>query len=463
MENIDIKQYKNIHLIGIGGCSMSGLARMFLSRGACVRGSDARHSPFTDELEAEGVRVFYGHDAKNVSGADLVIYSAAIPEDNPERRFADENGIPQIERCDALGLLSRDYGQVIGVSGCHGKTTITSMLALIGEYSNINPTVHVGGFVDFLNGGTRIGTNDMFITEACEYVESFLSLSPTIEIINNIDDDHLNYFKTIDNIVAAFRKYVALLPNDGRLIACVDDKRVLEIFNDFTGYKLSYGMNTDLTPDFYPSNIEYDSLGCPSFDLIRNNNGNPSNLGRIKLNIIGDFNILNAIAAAITALELGVDFCHIKRALSDFKPTRRRFEYYGEKSSVKYFHDYAHHPGEIRAVLNGAARYPHKHLFVVFQCNSYSRAKTLFTGDLDCFNAADEVLVPDIYPGREKDDGTVHARDMVAAINRSGVEAKYIPDFESIRDYLTENSAPGDIVVTLGSGDVYEKTRILLK
>lgn len=456
MDNFDISQYKNIYLVGIGGCSMSGLARLFMSRGIKVQGSDAKRSPFTDELEAHGVKVNFGHNAENVHGADLVVYSAAIPESNPERAEARALGIPEMERCDALGLLSSDYSQVVGVSGCHGKTTITSMLALIGEYSAVDPTVHVGGFVEFLNGGTRLGSHDTFITEACEYVESFLSLRPTIEIINNIDDDHLNYFKTIDNIVAAFKKYVALLPENGRLIACIDDTRVAGIYEEFSGKKISYGMGKNA--DFYPENIEYDELGCASYDLM--NRG--KKLCRVTLHIIGDFNILNSIAAAVTAMELGADIESITRALADFKPTRRRFEYYGESRGVKYFHDYAHHPGEIRAVLSGADKYPHKKLFVVFQCNSYSRAKTLFTGDMDCFRYADEVLVPDIFPGREKDDGTVHARDMVAAIVKSGVSARYIPDFEGIRDYLAENAHAGDLVVTLGSGDVFEKTRLLL-
>ncbi|NLB61707.1 MAG: UDP-N-acetylmuramate--L-alanine ligase [Clostridiales bacterium] len=455
MNLTNLSQFSKVHLVGIGGCSMSGLAQLFLHKGYHVQGSDAKRTPFVDSLEKQGIQVFIGHDASNVGKSDLLVYSAAIPEDNCERVYAREQNILQLERKDALGAISQTYKNVIGISGCHGKTTITSMLALINEYSKLNSTIHIGGFVDFLGGGVKIGSHDTFITEACEFVESFLSLCPDIIVLNNIDDDHLNYFKDIEHIVSAFEKFVNLLPENGLLIANTDDFRVKKIFDAHKGNKISFGLNN---ADFYPAKIVYNEMGYTEFNLI--NNG--VDLGRITLNIIGEYNMMNSIAASVCALQLGAKFENIALALHDFALARRRFEYYGTKQGAKVFHDYAHHPGEIKAVLGGAKKYPHNKMYVVFQCNSYSRAKTLFTKDVNCFNDADIVLVPDIFPGREKDDGTVHAKDMIEAINNSGVTAHYLAEFSDINDYLTKVLLPNDIVITLGSGDVFEKTRNLI-
>ena len=448
-----------VHFIGIGGCSMNGLAQILKANGFEVQGSDRTTSPFTERLHEVGIPVFIGHDAKNVEGCDTVIYSAAIHEDNVERIRAKELGIPEIERSVALGLISEKYKEVIGIAGCHGKTTITSMLALISENGGCNATVHVGGMVDFLNGGIRLGSPDLFITEACEYVESFLTLHPTVVLINNIDNDHLDYFKTFDNIVNAFRKFVARMPEGGLFIGCTDDEHVRMLLGEFGGRKLTYGLDKANDPDYYPENIEYSPLGCPEFDVMFRG----ERLGRIELNVPGKHNMLDALAATVVALSHGDSFELIADALAHFHAVQRRFEYYGERNGVRVFHDYAHHPAEIRAALDAGFRTKHNKMFVVFQCNSYTRAKTLFVDHVDCFRGADEVLVPDIYPGREKDDGSVHARDMVAGINRETNNAKYIPTFEQINSYLLENAHEGDIVITLGSGDVYKKTRLFLE
>ena len=447
-----------VHFIGIGGCSMTGLAQILRAKGFEVQGSDRTTSPFTERLDEVGIPVFIGHDPKNVEGCDTVIYSAAIHEDNPERMRAKELGIPEIERSVALGIISKHYKNVIGIAGCHGKTTITSMLAKISENGGTNATVHVGGMVDFLNGGVRIGSNELFITEACEYVESFLTLHPTVVLINNIDNDHLDYFKTFDNIVNAFRKFVAKMPEGGLFIGCTDDEHVRKLLAEFNGRQITYGTPT-FSPDYYPENVSYDEFGCASFDVMFRGEA----LGRIVLHVPGKYNMMNALAACVVALAHGDDFETIAKALSEFHSVQRRFEFYGERNGVRVFHDYAHHPAEIRAALDSGMRTKHNRMFVVFQCNSYTRAKTLFTGYVDCFKGADEVLVPDIYPGREIDDGSVHAVDMVEGINRATGNAKYIPTFEEINDYLLENAHEGDIVITLGSGDVYKKTRLFLK
>ena len=451
----NLKDVKKVHLIGVGGCSMNGLAQILQHKGYEVTGSDRGESPFTERLQELGLNVTIGHDPKNVEGAELIIYSAAIKPENPERAAAKALGIPEMERSVALGQLSGEFHNVVGIAGCHGKTTITSMLALIAEQDALDATVHVGGFVDFLKGGTRIGEADLFITEACEYVESFLTLRPTIAVINNIDDDHLDYYRDIDHITEAFEKFLALLPEGGVFFGCADDFRVKALLEKSPLRTLSYGVKD---ADAVPMNIVFNEVGNPAFDLVVKG----ENLGRIQLNVPGMHNVINAVAAALVALELGAPFGHIAKALSEYTLTRRRFEFFGERNGVKVFHDYAHHPNEMRATLDAAARCPHNKLWCVFQCNSYTRAKTLFTENVTCFKDADEVLVPDIYPGREVDTGLVHAKDMVAGINAGGGNAKYIPTFEEIREYLDANAKPGDLVITLGSGDVYQQTKKLL-
>lgn len=450
-----ISEHKKIHLIGIGGCSMNGLAMILQARGYEVQGSDKSESTYTKRLDELGIPVCISQKAENLGDADLVIYSAAIKPDNPERLAARERGIPEMERSVALGELSEGYKEVVGIAGCHGKTTITSMLALISELDGLDATVHVGGFVDFLQGGTRVGSHELFITEACEYVESFLTLRPTIALINNIDDDHLDYYGDIEHIVAAFRKFLALLPDNGLFIGCTDDERVRALMDEYKGKKISYGMKN---ADYTPENIAYGDGGFPSFDLMYKG----EKLARIDMRVPGEHIVIDAMAAAATALSLGAPIELIARALSEFRNTRRRFEFIGERDGLQVYHDYAHHPAEIRAALDAASRVKKGRLYCVFQCNSYTRAKTLFCKDSDCFKKAYEVLVPDIYPGREIDDGSVHARNMVKAINAVSGNAVYLQDFDTIRAYLDRHSQPGDLILTLGSGDVYVQTKKLL-
>ena len=452
---VHIDDAKRIHMIGIGGCSMNGLALILKSQGHEVTGSDRERTQFTDALDHEGVCYSIGHTGEYIEGTELVIYSAAIKPDNPERVLAREKGIPELERSVALGQISERYEAVVAIAGCHGKTTITSMLAIINAEAKTRATIHVGGYVEFMEGGVHVGDRGLFITEACEYVESFLTLKPTVALINNIDDDHLDYYENIDAIVAAFERFLALLPADGTFIACTDDARVKALADKSDNKVVTYGLNGG---DYTASDIAFDARGNAGFTVLRRGEA----LGRVQLSVPGLHNVINSLGAIAVSDQYGVPFDVSAQALHDFVNTRRRFEYYGERNGVRVFHDYGHHPSEIRATLDAAKRVPHNKLYCVFQCNSYTRARTLFCNNVICFMDADSVLVPDIYPGREKDTGIVHARDMVQAINLESHNAVYIPTFEEIRLYLDEHAEAGDLVVTVGSGDVYRQTRKLL-
>jgi len=453
---IDLQQYKGkrVHFIGIGGCSMSGLAVILKNLGYYPQGSDLNESVFTQKLEREGIPFRIGHDAKYIGDAALVVYSAAIKPGNPEYDAAKAAGLPMLERAALLGQISRQFETVIGIAGCHGKTTITSMSALILKECGVDLTVHIGGMVDFLGGGVSIGDYPAFLTEACEYVESFLQLNPSHILLNNIDDDHLDYYKDLGAIYAVFEKFVTLLPDNGTLFAYAHDPLVNKLAAGCDKKVITYGFEN---ADYTAQNIEYDANGCPSFDVV-----SPKETARIRLSVVGRYNMSNALAAITVCSEIfGLAPKDMASALSKYHLAGRRFEHIGEKNGVTIIHDYAHHPSEIAACLEAASKYPHKKLWAVFQCNSFTRAKTLKDKYALSFEYADTVLVPDIYPGRDVDRGEIHARDLVAAIG-ANADCEYIPTFEEISDYLDANASEGDVVITLGSGSVNKETKKLL-
>lgn len=453
---IDLQHYRGkcVHFIGIGGCSMSGLAVILKNLGFRPQGSDISESMFTKKLAEEGIPYAIGHSADNLGDAALVVYSAAIKPGNAEYDAAIAVGLPMLERAELLGLISRQFDTVIGIAGCHGKTTITSMSALILRECSVDLTVHIGGMIDFLGGGVSIGKYPAFLTEACEYVESFLSLRPTYALINNIDDDHLDYYKDIDAIYHAFEKYIALLPESGTMFANVHDPLVNKLAASCGRNVITYGFEN---ADYTATDIKYDENGCPSFTVKC-----PKGSARIALSVVGKYNMSNALAAITVCSEVfNIRPEQMADALKKYHLAGRRFELVGEKNGVKVIHDYAHHPSEIAACLEAATKYPHKKLWAVFQCNSYTRAKTLKGKYALCFDDADTVIVPDIYPGRDIDRGEIHATDLVGAIGQNA-DCKYIPTFEEISGYLDEHAKPGDVVITLGSGSVNKETNKLL-
>ena len=440
---------KHVHMVGIGGSSMSGLAGMLAERGIRVTGSDSVRSYLTDALVKEGIPVFIGHRAENIGDAELLIYSAAIHEENPERAAAKQKGIPQMERATLLGQLMEGYQKVVNICGTHGKTTTTSMIAECLLELGADPTIHIGGQLDAIGGSTRVGGHDVFVAEACEYNGSFLQFHPTIAVITNIEEDHLDYYRDLDDIENAFRNFVSLLPESGTVIGNGDDPRVLHILSEYPGRKVTFGLTEK--SDFFPKDIQWDVYGCASFDCMRGT----EKVTRVALQIPGEFNLLHALATMAVCLELGLDPENAAQSLSRFVAPHRRFEHTGDVCGVALYTDYGHNPAEMKTAVANAVHRPHRRIFAVMQPHTYSRVKTLFQEYIHCCDAADEILITDIFAAREKDPGDIHATMLVDAIAKTGKSVHYTPTFDDAERYLRANWAPGDLVITMSCGDVH--------
>jgi len=445
-----IKDYtgRRAHLIGIGGSSMSGLAGMLVKLGVRVTGSDSARSYTTDALEQSGIHVFIGQRAENVDGADIVIYSAAIAKSNPERVRAEELGIPQMERATLLGQLMEGYRHAVNVCGTHGKTTTTSMIAEAMLDTGFDPTVHIGGQLDYIGGSTRVGGHDTFVVEACEFNASFLQFHPTIAVITNIEEDHLDFYKDLDDIAHAFARFCALLPENGVCIGNGDDPRVAALLGRQTCRTVSYGLGQD--NQWRPLNLRYDETGCAEFDFALA--GKP--VAHTHLRVPGAFNVMHALATMAACVEAGAQPEAVAASLARFAAPHRRFEYTGTVCGVKLYTDYGHNPAEMRSALENAAKQPHKRLFAVMQPHTYSRVKTLFQDYIHCCDLADDVLVTDIFAAREKDPGDIHATMLVEAMQKEGVPAHYTPTFDDAEAYLRAHWQPGDLVITMSCGNI---------
>ncbi|NSW92941.1 MAG: UDP-N-acetylmuramate--L-alanine ligase [Firmicutes bacterium] len=453
---------KHIHFIGIGGISMSGLAEILISFGHKVSGSDIRPSNITQKLERKGAVIYYNHSEKNVNNPDAVVYTAAIKDNNPELIKARSLNIPIIDRATLLGLLMRKYLYSVAVAGTHGKTTTTSMIAMIMLESGLDPTVHIGGELDYIGGTTRIGGNNYFVTEADEYYESFLKFYPHIGVILNIEFDHPDYYKGIEHIKNSFLKFAQLVPKDGYVVACADDANISSLLCKIPANKITYGIINE-RPDTYiwsAGNIRIDeSSGCASFTLLKNGR----EVDTIKLSVPGIHNIYNSLAAIAVCQSLGCSIPGIKQALFKFTGTHRRFELKGIFNNIKVIDDYAHHPSEIRATLKAAKCTNNSKIWCIFQPHTYSRTKTLLDDFSVAFSDADTVIVSDIYAARESDNGEINSKTLVEKINKAGGRAIYISDFDTIANYLKTNALPGDLIITMGAGDIYKVGEILLK
>ncbi len=461
MITLDINQNQNrhIHLIGVGGISMSAIARLLISHGYRVSGSDMRDSKILDNLRDHGAEIFIGHSSNNIQNPDLVVYTAAVRQDNCERVRAKQLNITEIDRAEMLGLIMKNYSKSIAVAGSHGKTTTTSLVSLILEHADLDPTIFVGGELNEIGGNVKIGESEHFITEACEYVESFLKFFPFIGIILNIDEDHLDYFKDIDHIKHAFKQFVDLIPEEGFLIANKDDENVEDIIHNTRCNLITYGINNNST--FSAENITFTEKGLPVFNVMFED----KDLGTFELNVPGRHNVYNALASIATAYILGVNPSDIKEHIKKFKGIHRRFDFLGEVKGCKIIDDYAHHPTEIKATLEAARNYPHREIWCVFQPHTFTRTKALLDDFAMSFDDADHIIITDIYAAREIDTGEISSEVLADEIKKHNSESNvyYMKDFDEISKYIYENMKSGDIILTMGAGDVYHIGKTIIE
>lgn len=459
INNIEnLKKYKHVHMIGIGGISMSGIAEILHNFGIFVTGSDCTRSKITDRLSSRGIFVSIGHETNLVKKADLVVYSAAIKQDDPELIEARNNNIKIVERCDFVGYLTRIYRETIGIAGTHGKTTTTSMVSLCFIEAGLDPTIQVGAILKQINGNNRVGNSDYFILESCEYVESFLKFSPQSTIVLNIDNDHLDYFKNIDNIKKAFSKYVALLPYDGLLVLNADDQNCLELRSSTDAKIVTFGINNEKA-NFVARNINFDNNGFAKFDVYYNNNY----YTEIRLSVPGIHNVLNALACIALCFEYGLDKYDIKSALLKFTGANRRFEFVGSYQNINIYDDYAHHPSEILAIANALKNKNYRQSWVVFQPHTYSRTKLLLDDFATVLTNFDNIIITDIYAARETNTYNISSEDLVDKIKSLGKEAIYISSFDDIAKYIRERACPNDIILTVGAGTITELGKKILR
>ena len=458
MYKLDFKKPCHIHFIGIGGISMSGLAEILLEAGFTVSGSDNQESDIVKSLAASGATIAIGQKAENiVAGIDVVCYTAAIHPDNPEYAAAVAKNIPMISRAALLGQIMTNYNQAICISGTHGKTTTTSMLSHILLEADTDPTISVGGILDALGGNIRVGGPEIFLTEACEYTNSFHSFFPTIAAILNIEEDHMDFFKDLADIRNSFKTFANLIPQNGLLVINGDIDKLNKLTKGLSCNVVTYGSTED--SDYTAVNIEYDEQGNGQYDLYHNKNV----IMHVELSVTGDHNIYNSIATIIIAKKLGISDDIITKGLKSFTGTHRRFEVKGQRNGFTIVDDYAHHPTEIKATLHAATRYPHNDTWVVFQPHTYTRTKAFLEDFADALSLADHVVLADIYAAREIDTGEISSRDIEYLLQKKNVDVHYYPTFEEIEKFLLKNLQKNDLLITMGAGNVVNVGEDLLK
>lgn len=457
-KSLFLDKNKKIFMMGIGGISMSGIADILVNMGYKVSGSDRVESVVTKKLEEQGIKVYIPQDGKNI-GKDtgFIVYTAAIKEDNPEMIKAKELNIPMMERGEFLGEITKLFSNTIGVSGTHGKTTTTSMLSCIFLETDFDPTIQVGSILSNINGNYRIGSTDTFIIEACEYSDSFLSFKQKSAIVLNIDNDHLDYFKNLENIKKSFYEYVSHLPKDGYLVMNNDDLNSSDLPKHTKAKVITYGLEKPAmcTAD----KITYDGEGCASFDVIYDK----KKLGNITLSVPGKHNVSNALSAICMALSYGISFEDIKNGLKKYTGASRRLEYKGEFLGAKVYDDYGHHPTEIKAVVNSIKNKEYNQSWVIFEPHTYSRAyehKSEFAKALKDF---DHIIITDIYAAREVNTFGITEEDIIKEIKKYNKEAFHISSFDDIKLYLKEYVKKNDLILTLGAGNVTKVADLLVK
>lgn len=454
MDNSVLTKGHKIHFIGIGGISMSALARILMDDGCIVTGSDMKESHITRQLEEFGALVTIGQAKENITDQDLVVYTAAVKENNPEFIAAKEKGIETIDRAELLGAIMKRYDNPIAVSGTHGKTSTTGMISQIYLEAGLDPTVTIGGELDVIGGNLRVGKKDVFIAEACEYHRSFLKFSPKTTVILNIEEDHLDYFTGLDDIIDTFNSLAHITPDDGVIVANADDENVIKALNGVNKRIVTVGLLNDC--DYKACDICHDANDKCTFKIFKNG----AYYTDIALSVPGTHNVYNALCAFAVADISGIDKNVISSALGKFIGAHRRFERKGFYNGALIVDDYAHHPSEIQATLTAAKHMGFENIYCVFQPHTYTRTKMLFDDFVNVFTQSGvNVIITDIFAAREPDTGLVTSKELAEAID----SALYIPTFEEVESYLKEKLTNNDIAITMGAGDVYKIGESILK
>lgn len=442
-----ITQVKHIHMIGIGGSGMCPLAEILHGKGYFLTGSDNNESDPLTRIKNLGIKVYMGHRAENIKGAELVVYSAAIAADNPELCAAREQGIPIMERSHMLGALTRHFDNVIGVCGTHGKTTVTSMITQILILNKMDPTAVIGGKLPLINSNGISGKSETMVCESCEFVDTFLQLSPDVAVLLNIDNDHLDYFKTMENMTLSFHKFLKMAKT---AYINGDDSRVLTAADDIDADTITFGFGAD---NFYRAeNIESRKRGF-AFDVVRDN----KKIINIEMHIPGRHNVLNGLAAFAVCFDMGVSADGIKDAVEKFTGAGRRFEFLGEYDGFMLADDYAHHPTEIKATLSAAKELDYNNVIAVFQPFTFSRTALLKDDFIKALSIADKVILTPIMGSREKNTYGIKSEDLAAGLH----DVCVVDRFENIADKIEEIAHPGDLVITMGGGDIYKAAHII--
>ena len=449
MYKINFNQPVHVHFIGIGGISMSGLAEILLEEHFTISGSDAKESDLTRHLEHMGVTVYYGQAASNIKeGVDLVVYTAAIREDNPEFLRAKELNIPMMSRAELLGQIMDNYENSIAIAGTHGKTTTTSMISQILLAAKADPTITVGGILKALDGNLRVGKSNIFVSEACEYTNSFLHFYPKYSIVLNVEAEHLDFFKDIQDIRHSFHQFLSNTKKDGAILLNGEIENYKELTEGLPNEVITFGLTDSC--DYHPADITFNEKACASFTAMHHD----TPVMKVSLNVPGMHNVSNALAAIALALDLKIPTEAIIAGLSAFGGADRRFQHKGTVDGITVIDDYAHHPTEIRATLTAAKNYPHKRLVLVFQPHTYSRTKAFLNDFADVLSLADVVVLADIYAAREKNTYGISSKDLLEVLAKKGTDCHYFPSFEEIEKFLLKNCMNGDLLITMGAGDI---------
>lgn len=459
MYQIDFNQPIHVHFIGIGGISMSGLAEILLQEHFTISGSDSKESDITKLLSGLGADVTIGQTADNITDdIDLIVYTAAIHPDNPEYAAAVNSGKPMLTRAQLLGQIMSNYRYPVAVAGTHGKTTTTSMLTHILLAADSDPTISVGGMLDAIGGNIRVGRSEYFVTEACEYTNSYHEFHPTISIILNVDADHLDFFSGIEEIIQSFKTFAHILPPNGTLIINGDMDCLPIIIEDLPAKVITFGLSDAY--DYSAADITYDANGYPSYTLKIHG----TEITRIQLHVNGIHNVTNSLSAIAAADALGIGEQAWKQGLLEFGGAKRRFEIKGDWNGITIVDDYAHHPTEIKATLTAAKNTDHHELWCVFQPHTYSRTQALLPEFAEALHTADHVVLAKIYAARETDPGTISSQDIADLLRDTyHTDVTYLTTFEEIEDYLKKNCKKNDLLITMGAGDVVNIGEDLLK